>query len=377
MPQGETFWNPYRWVPVDPNPPQREAPAYHHRLSDLLGRLYCTLTALTPFIIGSTNDPGRFIRSEKTKKPFIPATSLKGLIRSLVELVGNAAIPFGGGRADQNHTLDKAAYGDGPTWQLDIAARTFGYLKSGKVFAGLVRFSDAHPTHANAIEEMSPVKVVVGQPRPDEHKPFYTTKPKSNEIDLGLRKFYHHHVNCEKLVPSPAWIKQVREVRPLKPGATFEFRVDFENLREEELNLLLYCLVLEEEVTVTLRPEALGPGFQQEVTITGPLRHKLGGCKPQGGGSVHIQVVKMELYPNIAERYRGRQRAPQVWEGDDLKQELQRRTAPIVQRQDMTMQALRAMLIYSENDPRKNIRYPSYQWFEDSNNSTKQLKPTL
>ncbi len=375
MPQGETFWNPYRWVPADPNPPKREAPAYRHRFSGLHGRLHCTLTALTPFIIGSTNDPGRFIRSQLTKQPFIPATSLKGLIRSLVELVGNAAIPFPNGRADPNHNLEKAADGDGSTWRLDVAARTFGYLNRGKVFAGLVRFSDAHPI--GTIKEMPAMKVVVGQPRPDSHKPFYTTKEPYNKIDESLRKFYHHHVNSEKLVPPPAGIKQVREVRPLKPGAAFAFRVDFENLREEELNLLLYCLILEENVTVTLSPQALGPEFLQPVTITGHLRHKLGGCKPHGAGSVHIQVVKMELYPNVAERYRGRQLVPQVWEGDALTQELHRRTAPIAQRQDATMQALRAMLIYSEKDPRTNIRYPSYEWFNDPQNGSKPLKPTL
>jgi hypothetical protein len=38
---------------------------------------------------------------------------------------------------------------------------------------------------------------------------------------------------------------------------------------------------------------------------------------------------------------------------------------------------LRAMLIYCENDPRKPIEYPSYNWFQQDKGRGKPLKPTL
>jgi hypothetical protein len=76
MPRGESFWNPYRWVPAAKKPVQRERPLYHHRWQGLAGRLHCTLEALTPFLIN--DGMGAFIRSRRTQAPFIPATSLKG-----------------------------------------------------------------------------------------------------------------------------------------------------------------------------------------------------------------------------------------------------------------------------------------------------------
>jgi hypothetical protein len=42
MPQGESFWNPYRWVPAAQEPVRREKPLYHHRWQGLAGRLHCT-----------------------------------------------------------------------------------------------------------------------------------------------------------------------------------------------------------------------------------------------------------------------------------------------------------------------------------------------
>jgi CRISPR/Cas system CSM-associated protein Csm3 (group 7 of RAMP superfamily) len=369
MPEGENFWNPYRWVPVSKEKKvTHEKPAYRHRWQGLSGRLDCTLEALTPFLIGSSKEPGRFIRSGRTNQPFIPGTSLKGLIRSLAELIGNAAIPFPNGRADPGHKLEKAADGKGVDWRLDIAARMFGYLNRGQVFAGLVRFTDG-VIQDNKVKEIGPFKIVVGKPEPDKHKPFYP--------DEWRRKFYHHHVGASKLVPAPSSITQTRTVHPLPPGTRFTFQVHFENLREEELNLLLYCLVLEENVTVKLSKEALGPNAQEDLELTGPLRHKFGGCKPQGGGSVKITIDKMALYADRANRYRGQAAPPRILEGEELRAELNRRTQPIADRDDETMRHLRAMLIYSSDDPRRPIEYPSYDWFKDSTKSSKPLKPTL
>ena len=33
MPQGETFWNPYRWVTVSDQPVEHDVPRYHHTSS--------------------------------------------------------------------------------------------------------------------------------------------------------------------------------------------------------------------------------------------------------------------------------------------------------------------------------------------------------
>lgn len=365
MPKGEEFFNPYRWVPVQKEEPRRASPLYHHRYKGLAGELHCMLTALTPLLIGSSQQPGQFIRSGRTGQPFIPATSLKGMVRSLVELVGNAAIPFADGMADKRHELAQAASGSGQQWQLDVAARVFGYLNRGDVFAGLVRFSDAVCEHQVRSEQ---VQVVVGQPRSKQHKPFYP--------DYEHRKFYHHHPGATVLVRAPSEIKQVRAVMPLGPGSRFRFSVRFCNLREEEFGLLLYALVLEESVRAVLSKDALGPKATGPKSLTGPMRHKLGACKPSGGGSVHIEVVRMKLWQDLAARYRGQTTQMADLEGDALKQEISKRTEAIRRRTDGTMQALRAMMIYTTEDPRRPIHYPSYAWFAKDKGKGTPLKPT-
>jgi hypothetical protein len=169
----------------------------------------------------------------------------------------------------------------------------------------------------------------------------------------------------------------VRDRRPLPVGVTFTFVVDFENLRDAELDLLLYCLVLEEDVTVTLSPAALLPGAVKAVTLRGPLRHKIGGCKPHGAGSVHL---RMEVRVNPADRYRGSRGVTTILEGEPLVTALRQRTRQFAGQQDDTMGHLRAMLIYDVSDPRAGkLEYPDFPFFqrEKEDQARTPLKPVL
>ena len=359
MPEGQGFWNPYRWVTVSDQPVERSTPGHHHNLSGLAGRLWCELEALTPLLIG--DGKGRFLRRRGV--PYLPATSLKGAIRSLAELVGNAAVPFPSANVDGRHQLEKAPYGS----QLDIAARMFGYLRGNDVFAGLVRFSDAQVSQESPPLNLWPqYEVAVGQPKP-QHRAFY---PRNDR-----RKFYHHRPGAQTLTPPHAGITQTDHVQPAPPGTRFGFAVDFENLGEDELDLLLYCLILEEQAVVDLSPAALGRGADEgSITLRGPLRHKVGGAKPHGAGSVHIRIKKLRLCADRGARYRERESAA-VLQGDSLTSEVDRRTDPFRARSDRTMQQLRAMLIYHPDDPRTPIGYPPYGWFRAGAQTP--LKPTV
>ncbi|MCS7239527.1 MAG: RAMP superfamily CRISPR-associated protein [Thermoguttaceae bacterium] len=380
MPQGEDFWNPYRWVKVKRERPSLQEPFYHHDFQGLKGFAECVVEALTPLFISEATKTGSasgqqstramgFIKHPRTGKPFIPGTSLKGMIRSLFELLSNSAIPFRQGYADENHKVDKACQGDMVPIKLDPAARVFGYLNSGLVFRGLARFSDAHPVRET--KEIGPFKVVVGQPRPETHKPFY-----SDEL---RRKFYHHHPNRKSaLVEAPQNITQTASVRPLAPGCKFSFRVDFENLRQEELDLLIYCLELEDNVTVTLSPEALGPKFKSPTTFSGPMCHKLGGCKPHGAGSARIQITRLVIYRDIKARYSSQRLQREELTEKSLKDYLGARKEEALKKIDPAiLKELRAMMIFSEQDPRTNIHYPDYSWFRSPSGSKKGLKPTV
>jgi hypothetical protein len=89
-----------------------------------------------------------------------------------------------------------------------------------------------------------------------------------------------------------------------------------------------------------------------------------------------VRIERMELGSDPAARYRGRA-VSTSWEGDALREELRRRTAAIDARKDATMQHLRAMMVYSTDDPRRDLVYPTYAWFGDPANKQTPLKPTL
>lgn len=374
MPVGENFWNPYRWVTVSNRPIEHNVPHYHHTFSGLSGRLWCELEALTPLLIGDGRVPNiQFVRHQHNRDPYIPATSIKGSIRSLAEVVGNAAVPFPKISVDDAHKLSQARRKVSDVAKFDVVARTFGYLNSGEIVAGLIHFSDAEliksPQPPN---QWQTYRVVVGQPK-SNHRAFY---PGSNK-----RKFYHHHPDVSQLTEAPHNIKQFTTVKPAPRGTRFSFTVDFTNLRDDELNLLLYCLELEKEVTVTLSPAALGRDETEgSVEFSGPLRHKIGGAKPHGSGSVHIRVTKMELCTDATARYRGNSNT-EILECSTLQTKLDNCTAPFCRRSDQTMNELRAMLIYSTGDPRQPIQYPKYDWFQDErqhpHHLQTRLKPTL
>ena len=351
MPKGENFWNPYRWVTVSPEKVQRDKPTYHDRFRGTVGQLSCELTALTPLLIG--DGQGKFVqRRGGIDTCYIPSTSLKGVIRSLAETISHSNAPFRKDGTDAS--------------RLDMASRMFGYLQQGQVFRGLVRFSDAQMTFTPT-RQWPRYDIAVGQPK-KAHRAFYP----SNNSDQQ-RKFYHHHPGTQRLVRPHPGITQTSNVQPAPGGTRFAFTVDFTNLHDPELDLLLYCLALEEQVTVTLSPQALGTNRPQPVTLQGPMRHKMGGAKPQGAGSVQIGITKMQLRDASA-RYRGHD-AAQTWDADDLVQEINRRTRSFQERQDQTMRELRAMMIYTEQDPRQPVQYPTWKWFRD--NSSTGLKPTL
>ena len=368
MPQGANFWNPYRWVTVSDEPIEHDVPNYHHTLSGISGRLWCEIEALTPLLIGN-GQQGNVEFVHRHQQPYIPSTSLKGPIRSLAEIVGNATVPSPNVSVDSEHELAKARETSGGVVQFDPVARIFGYWHNNDALTGLVHFSDAEisvePLPMSQWEQYS---IAASHPKP-EHAAFYPG-------EKNKRKFYHHHPDAQQLTKPHSGIKTTN-VKPAPPGTCFTFTVDFTNLRDADLNLLLYCLVLEEQVTVTLSPAALGREEGGDAfPLNGPLRHKIGGAKPYGAGSSHIRITKMELCRDAMARYR-RKNDTDILETESLTEELNERTKTFRDRTDLTMEELRAMLIYTTDDPRKRIHYPKYDWFRKERNKPSDAKTSL
>jgi len=97
------------------------------------------------------------------------------------------------------------------------------------------------------------------------------------------RKFYWHNQNPEPYTSDQEYIdknvKQLSRINPITPNTKFLFAIDFFNLSEFELGMLLY----------SLRP-------------TSEFRHRLGLGKPLGLGKIKIDLLNL-LFVNRKKRY--------------------------------------------------------------------------
>lgn len=192
------------------------------------------------------------------------------------------------------------------------ACRTFGWvheeataapLDTITAYAGRLHFSHGTLTEDQnlAVLRLPDVPLaILGSPKPTTTQ-FYLLKERSDgqlcpdgNVDYNDdyarprgRKFYRHHGKAESEEYTRATDEehngrddQNRTVRgALKPGASFRFNVDFENLTSVELGALLWSLELESG-----------------------MHHRLGYAKPLGFGSVKVTIKQLQIL-NIDDRY--------------------------------------------------------------------------
>jgi len=362
MPVDESFWNPYRMIPVQQKIP-RKSPLTDEKFTGHSGHLCCTLTNLTPlFIGGNKDDPNKKNQTFLTKdigkfekKCVIPGTSLKGALRSLAEIVGNGCMITDHGKACKKINA------------LCIACRMFGMMEQGsnaRVHKGKVSISDA------LLQEEKPSSIsldVYLSSSKLSHEPFYRT-PETNRYDQQSRKMYFHQPkridSVQKLSPivqDNAW-----KINALEINHHFEFTVHFSNLTQDELSLLVYILALENNVSVVIE--------SGNIHLNGPLRHKIGNAKPLGLGSCHIQINELVLLNPPKQRFSSlTQLQDTSYTGDALQTKINAYTKPFVSDNRQTMQQLRKMMVWDENDDRV-FKYPDYHWFKNPEYSQKPLK---
>lgn len=361
MPQGETFWNPYRMIPIRERI-EKEPPAADERFRGVNGHLSCSLENLTPLFVGAKEQS--MYRSFQTRngRPVIPGSSLKGMLRSLTEVVGGGcAVTDAGGQHSRAHAACDTST------NLCVGCRMFGMLERGrraKVHMGKVRIGDA--VLETERPETKQFQILLSGPA-TRHKSFYIT-PETGRPDGKARKFYFHQPKRTESVPtipeqirSRAWF-----VNALTPGHRFAFDVQFSNLTEHELSLLLYALSLEESVEVKIE--------EAKLELRGSMRHKVGNAKSLGFGSCRIRVEKAAFLQEAGQRYASlASKKDRVLEGDALGREIADKIRPWVEDKSPTMKQLRKMMIWAPDDPRE-FRYPDYPWFQNSANSQKELK---
>lgn len=284
--------NPFDFVRFPKRPATRESIVGrgHDRYTGLSGTLRCRLTAEMPlFVPAARENPAPRGEHEHLHffhagaLPVIPGSSLKGVIRTVAEATSGSCFLFDklsfservrGERTITNYEVPHRGYRhctdiDG----LCPACRLFGFLNRGEVFGGLVSVGDA--AAVPGFETITLTLEVEMSPKP-HHTAFYSsTHPKAPNLAAGWKFYYHHPRNDAQ----PGFGVKLRDrkdgynktVDAVVPGTSFLFDVIYRNLTEDELGLLLFALILEDN-----------------------LRHKIGLAKPLGLGSAQITVARWE-----------------------------------------------------------------------------------
>lgn len=319
----------------------------HDHFTGLGGVLTCRLTTETHLFVPGYRAGGagrtlqhetlRFCRSEQT--PIIPGTSLKGMLRTVVEAVSGACFIYDHLSYERNtvqYDLAQSYLHCNDIERLCPACRIFGLLNGRSVFSGLVTVGDARA--AGVFQTDMLTLGVLSAPKP-RHRPFYGRVGQPRQ--LRGRKFYYHHLP-DHVITRTQRDGQNKTVEAAKPGTTFTFDVTYTNLTEQELALLFYAVVLEPE-----------------------MRHKVGMGKPVGLGSAHIEIVRWQPLNRAARYHTLGSGWAAALEGGALTQTIAghigRHGAGILQ--DGPISDLRRIWHWPP-DPAATIRYPDQAWFK-------------
>lgn len=345
--------NSYGFVRLVGHSPERKTVQEHHKYGGLSGRVVCTLTTRTALFIpryrGGRADNVRthetlLICTNRQGTPIIPGTSLKGVIRNVAEAAANACFTLPNQLKYERGTLEYDLPVGFRTCQdhknLCPACRLFGMLNRREVFAGNVSVQDAIAQTGYQTQRVT--LAILSGPKP-RHKPFYSTDPTKPKPPIRGRKFYYHHYRTDGL-PLTRNVKdgQNKTADVILPGAVFQFEVDFENVADNDLNLLLFSLVMWEDTC-----------------------HKVGMGKPIGLGSSKIEITSLALLDRNA-RYQqlgGGWGQPLI--GEALSNFLAPRLAPYQNSTTENLQDLHRILRWNPNAP-DAIQYPNQQWFKDN-----------
>lgn len=339
--------NPYDFVPY-PNGVPREQPTFRDVFDGHSGRLTCELEALAPVLImdpghraGPTREElGTFITSGGEAQYVIPGTSLKGMLRSVAEVLSDSCVNTFAFKKT-GHLVPQSMRSCQHNTHLCPACSTFGFLDRGEVLQGHVKISEA--TLVSAAVPMDPVQLVPLSTPDPRHQAFYGT---SN--NPAGRKFYFHH-NTLSTASSQNDRDRGPWVAPLNKGVKFQFSVDFENLRDAYLDLLVAALTLSDAAPLGNK--------------TVPVRHKLGYGKPAGMGSVAVKVTRVVL--RSAGRYQSfKHTLDSLAEGtEELKSWVKEKQDRYFSNPSRPTAALIRILQYPPIEG-QTYQYPTFEWFK-------------
>jgi hypothetical protein len=340
--------NPYDFVRLVGDGPQRTRAPYHERFQGQSGRIGCTLTTRTPLFV-SASQP-QHSQSHQTLRmqqdpggtPIIPGASLKGVVRSVAEAAANACLPlpryFSYDRQRVRYQVPSGFLACRSPDALCPACRLFGMLNQGEVLAGHVSIGEARAEGPVQMQRLT--LAVLDAPKP-RHTPFYAD-PRAPDRDPPLirgRKFYFHRPDGVQVRSEQG--RHNKTVFAVPAATAFSFEVDYVNVLPEDLDLLLFALVL--------WPDSC---------------HKVGMGKPLGLGSAKLALRTVRTL-DPRQRYL---RLGDGWSdeltGDALEAWVAGRIAGYREGRGDNLQDLRRIL--SWDSAPEHLAYPSEAWFAEN-----------
>jgi hypothetical protein len=370
--------NPYDFARIDwDRPPERRRPIWHHRLVDQQGkRLYTghldlDIYAETPLFIAdprSSVDLRKAALSAKNGQGeyILPGSSLKGMIRNVVETLGNGCLTLFDGRYEGgrvNYRLERpetrAFAHCADNTRLCIACRLFGMLKEGLhgVFLGKVNIGDActYTEHVHLYEKPF-YTLALMEPKP-HHASFYLDGTGQH---IAGRKFYFHHSPEQEPLTESRLVYMAgkpanRYIQPLDYDTRFHVRADFTNLEADEFAALLLAFTLEKD-----------------------MRHKIGYGKPMGLGSISLVPTQLTLVDYTRRYTQPGERGITTLSSDDLWPFIEDQLTPFYETQllKIAMDDLRRIWHWPP-DPDVDYYYPSKRdWFDTEESIGKRIADT-
>lgn len=281
---------PYNFVPlwdtvIRRYSDQKELPAHDVQRPDLLhGEITVKITAETPIFISDISGKdargkAEFVSAGGTA--FIPGSSLRGLIRTNMQILGFGDIAS---RTDYDNTAFRSgdSFSEGipsshlesERW-LDYPRSMMGFILYGSAkkdengaYRSRVSFHDLHAA-GNPLPKKSRVNVWLRAPRPYSFRE-YAVKTGSGFRMRGIKQYW---LRAQSQRGGNVRFDREGNMHPLPEGTVFIGKIRYHNLHEDELGLLLWCLRLEKGCC-----QSLGMG------------------KPYGFGRVRIEVTQLTEY---------------------------------------------------------------------------------
>lgn len=270
---------PYELISFPKERPPKKAPAGHHKyLGDRLhGTLFLTLKVQTSLHVSTGvsvmgSDIGSRLPLIKTmvqnvdQKLSIQGSSLKGCIRSAYEAITNSTLAVITPRYRDKIPPERLPCKNKS--ELCPASQVFGALD----WQGLIEFSDANCEKTGFATGFMPS---LYRPRPDQRRAYFDARG-----NVAGRKFYYHTIRAiDKGQNQGITVQQAAK------EYTFTTKLQFKNLKPEELGTLLIVL-------------GQDPKY--------PIALKVGGGKPIGMGTMTVEVTGARVLQNqgdLRDRY--------------------------------------------------------------------------